>query len=320
MKKYLIYTILIFLGATIAFIILGDAFQSDISKENPYNYDLEEFKRVDPLMIKYREVKRIAASFHNPRALDYHQGYLGIAYENHLQVIDTAGREYFSKAIDALITGISFAPDGRIFLGCKDHIKVYGLNGDLLNEWAVIDSASYITSIAFKENTIFIADAGGPIVHRFNEEGEKLDSFDGTGRIDSKVGFIVPSPHFDLAVDPDNQLWVANTGLQAIENFTDDGIFRSYWGKPSFDLDGFTGCCNPAQFSILSNGSFVTSEKGIVRIKIYLPSGELESVVASPSDFNPTSEPADITVDENDGIYALDISRNMIRKFERKES
>lgn len=317
MKKYLIYTILIILGGLIVTIILGDIFTNDINKKNPYAYDLEDFKRVDPSWIKYREVKRIEASFPKPKAFDYYKGLLGIAYENHLQVIDTTGREYFNRSIDESITGISFAPDGKIFLGCRNHVEVYDLNGDLLDKWEMIDSASYITSFAFKENAIFIADAGGPVVHRFSHKGEKLDSFDGTGRIESDVGFIIPSPHFDLAVDPDNQLWVANTGLHCIENYSDSGALRAYWGEPSFTLNGFVGCCNPAQFSILSDGSFVTCEKGIVRIKVYHPSGELESVVASPSDFIPDSEPADLTVDENDGIYALDISRKMIRKFER---
>ena len=318
MKKHLVYAILIVLSTLIAVIILGDFFKNDLNKKNPYAFDLEVFKRIDTSLIKYREVKRIIANFSNPKAFDYYEGLLGIAYENHLQVIDTAGREYFNKSIDETITSISFAPDGNIFLGCRDHLEVYDLDGELLDKWNVIDSSSYITSIAFKENVIFIADAGGPAVHRYNHQGERLSSFDGTGRIESDVGFVVPSPYFDLAIDPEDQLWVANTGRQSIENYTDDGALRAYWGEPSFTLDGFMGCCNPAQFSILSDGSFVTCEKGIVRIKVYHPSGELESVVASPGDFNPTSEPADLAVDENDGIYALDISRKMIRKFERK--
>ncbi len=320
MKKYLVYTILIVLGALIVSIILGDIIKNDINKKNPYAYNLEDFKKIDPSLIKYREVKRINVSFSGPKAFDYHEGLFCIAYENHLQVIDTTGQEYFNKSIDDPITSISFAPNGNIFLGCKNHIKIYNLNGDLVDKWDIIDSSAYITSIAFKEDVMFIADAGGSQIHRFSLTGEKLNSFDGTVRIDSDIGFIVPSPYFDIAVDPHNQLWVANTGLQSIENYTDDGVFRSNWGEPSFTLEGFIGCCNPAQFSILSNGSFVTCEKGIVRIKIYGPSGELESVVASPSDFNPDSEPADLAVDEKDCIYALDISRKMIRKFERKKS
>ena len=318
MKTGLIYTVLIIFAALIAYIILGDIFSNNSNTKNPYKYELADFREVDPLLVKYREVKRINTNTSKPKAIDYYKGFLGIAYENHLQLIDTTGQEYFLKSIDGYITSLSFAPDGKIFLGCMDHIEVYDHNGELLDKWDKIDSASYITSIAFKGDVVFVADAGGPVVYRFNHEGELMNSFDGTGRIQSDYGFIVPSPYFDLAVDPDNQLWVANTGIQCIENYTDIGELRAFWGKPSFQLEGFIGCCNPAQFSILSNGSFVTSEKGMARIKVYYPSGELESVVATPDDFDPDSEPADLTIDEDDGIYVLDISRQMIRKFERK--
>jgi len=316
-NKYLIYTVLIVLGTLIVYIILNDALKDSINKEKTYSYGLEDFKKVDPSLIKYKEVKRIRAALSKPKALAYFNGYLGIAYDNQLQVIDTTGQEYINRAIRDTITSISFAPDGRIFLGCGNQVFVYDMENDKLDKWKMIGPASYITSIVFKENTIFIADVDGPRVHRFNNNGEKLNSFDGKGRIERDVGFVIPSPYFDLAIGPDDQLWVANTGLQSIENYEDNGELRSYWGEPSYKLDGFVGCCNPAQFAILSDGSFVTCEKGIVRIKVYHPSGQLESVVAPPNDFNLTSEPADLAVDENDGIYALDVSRKIIRKFER---
>lgn len=322
MKNKLIYGILILFGLLIAFIILGDVFTNEMNKtvKNPYAYDLGDIKKIDPFMIKYREVKRIGLGLPKPIAVDYHKGLLGIAYENQMQLIDTLGQEYFNKTIDGPVTSISFAPDGKIFLGCKNHIELYGLQGNLLESWEGLDSSAYITSIAFKDDAVFVADAGGPMVHRYTYEGQLLNSFDGKGRTDNKYGFVVPSPYFDIAVDPDNQLWVANTGLQYIENYSDEGSLRAFWGESSFTLKGFTGCCNPAQFSILSNGYFVTCEKGLVRIKVYLPSGEVESVVATSDDFDVGSAPADLTVDEKDNIYVLDVTRKMIRKFARKNS
>jgi sugar lactone lactonase YvrE len=319
MKKTLVYVILILFGLLIGFIILGDVFTSEMNKtvKNPYAYDLGDIKKIDPAMIKYKESKRIGVAFPKPVAIDYHQGLLGIAFENQIQMIDTLGREYFNKTIQDRVTSISFAPDGKLFIARKDHVDIYSNRGDLLGSWEELDSSSYITSIAFKEDAVFIADAGGPKILRYDYDGQLLNSFDGKGRTDSKFGFVVPSPYFDIAVDPDNQLWVANTGMQYIENYTDEGSLRAFWGESSFTLKGFTGCCNPAQFSILSNGWFVTCEKGLVRIKIYFPSGEVESVVATSDDFDVNSAPADLAVDEADNIYALDISRKMIRKFEK---
>jgi len=317
-KKGLIYIVLIVFGGLIFYIILGDAFVSSSNSKNPYSYGIDEFKHVDSTLIKYREVKRIKAGETKPKAIDYFKGLLGIAYANQVQVIDTAGREYATRAIEDSVTAISFAPDGRIFLGCGNKVFIYDMEKNSLDLWKEIGPSSYVTSIAFKENFIFVADVEGPRVHRYDLHGEKLNSFDGKGREDRDVGFVIPSPYFDLEIGPDGELWAANTGLQAIENYSNEGKLRSYWGEPSYKLEGFVGCCNPAQFTILSDGSFVTCEKGIVRIKVYHPSGKMESVVAAPSEFHTTSEAADLTVDEDDRIYALDVTRKMIRKFERK--
>jgi hypothetical protein len=113
-------------------------------------------------------------------------------------------------------------------------------------------------------------------------------------------------------------LWIANTGLQNIQNYTSDGKLRAFWGYNGYELEDFTGCCNPAHFTILSDGSFVTCEKGLVRIKVHKPSGELDAFVAPPKAFANNSEPLDLTSDETDNIYALDITQKMIRKFVRK--
>ncbi|MEE9460788.1 MAG: hypothetical protein V3V53_03100, partial [Bacteroidales bacterium] len=83
-------------------------------------------------------------------------------------------------------------------------------------------------------------------------------------------------------------------------------------------IDGFSGCCNPAHIAIMADGSFLTSEKGVVRIKIHKPSGELSTVVAAPDKFREDGEAPDVAVDEEGIVYALDYDRNMIRIFEPK--
>lgn len=322
MKKSQIYVILIICGAMIAYIMIGGAFNNDLKKsvKNPYEYDLGDIRKIDPAMIRYKEVKRIALAFPEPKVLDYHQGLLGIGYQNEVQVIDTLGRELFNKSISGPITSITFSPSGEIFLGCKTHIEKYNLNGELSETWNEIDSSAYITSIAFSGDYVFVANAGGPFIIQYDQTGQMLHSFDGKNRTDKSHGFIIPSPYFDLDVDSEGQLWAANTGVQAIENYEKDGSLRAFWGSSSYDLNGFIGCCNPSQFTILTNDSFVTCEKGLVRIKVYLPSGELESVVATPEDFDANSDPPDVTSDEQNNIYVLDITRKMIRKFERNDS
>ena len=64
--------------------------------------------------------------------------------------------------------------------------------------------------------------------------------------------------------------------------------------------------------------SFVSSEKCLRRIIVYKASGELDCVVAAPDDFQEEKEPSDIAVDAMGRIYALDITGNKVRIFERK--
>ena len=69
----------------------------------------------------------------------------------------------------------------------------------------------------------------------------------------------------------------------------------------------------------MDDGSFVTSEKGMVRIKVFDQSGKLLSVVAPPDLFKEESKAPDVCTDEAGVVYALDFDRNAIRIFEPKK-
>ena len=58
---------------------------------------------------------------------------------------------------------------------------------------------------------------------------------------------------------------------------------QASWGRVSLAIDGFCGCCNPCRFNVLADGRFLTSEKGLPRVKIYTADGALQSVVADPA-------------------------------------
>ena len=83
-------------------------------------------------------------------------------------------------------------------------------------------------------------------------------------------------------------------------------------------IEGFSGCCNPAHFAILDDNSFITSEKGMPRIKIYDQHGQFTGIVAPPAAFNGTLAP-DIAVDKQNRLIALDFERQQVRIFERKK-
>ena len=64
----------------------------------------------------------------------------------------------------------------------------------------------------------------------------------------------------------DGLLRVVNPGRHRIEAYTFDGDLEFSWGKVSVGIEGFCGCCNPVNFAILSDGSFITCEKGLTRV------------------------------------------------------
>jgi hypothetical protein len=71
-----------------------------------------------------------------------------------------------------------------------------------------------------------------------------------------------------------------------MEAYTFEGDFELAWGEASMGIEGFCGCCNPVNFSLLPDGRFVTSEKGLPRIKVYEADGAFAGVVAGPRDFD----------------------------------
>ena len=83
--------------------------------------------------------------------------------------------------------------------------------------------------------------------------------------------------------------------------------------------EGFSGCCNPAHFAFLPDGRFVTSEKGLVRVKTYKPSGEFDAVVAAPVKFAEEGKAPDLAADAAGNVYVLDFDKKMIRVFEPKK-
>ena len=84
------------------------------------------------------------------------------------------------------------------------------------------------------------------------------------------------------------------------------------------DIEGFCGCCNPSHIAITEGGKFITSEKGIPRVKIYNRLGNLESVVAGPAQFMDGTEGLDIALGSNGAIYILDPMKKAVRIFEKK--
>lgn len=319
MKNKGIIIFLLLLVVVIVAVLVVDFISDrpDRSNPNPFAYNVEEFKNVAPELILYKESKNFRIGFEEPVAVAIQNNKLYIAGDKELKVVDLSGKLLANFPLPEKPLAVEVFQH-EIFVAVKNKILMFDETGNALSEWPVPGNNSLITAVAADNNNVFVADAGMRKVIRYSKNGEMLGEFDGKAEEGALHGFIVPSPCFDLDINDQEELWVVNPGLHALENYTYDGQLRTYWKSTGVNLEGFSGCCNPSHFTFLSDGRYVTSEKGLVRIKTYKRSGEFEGVVAAPAKFVDEGRAPDVAADSNDNIYALDFDKKIIRVFEPK--
>jgi hypothetical protein len=319
--KHRIFVILglALLLALIAFMV-KDLFLGKSEYKNPYAYDLEKIRKSDSSAVQFTEGK----SF-KPLLAEIHG--IAVGAEDEVYVCGKDGVEIYDKdgalqsrfGIRGVATCIGVGNAKSILLGMTDHIEKFDSKGNLLSEWVPASSESVLTSIAVSGTSVFVADAGAKIVYRYDNAGKLQNKI---GQKDPQAGvkgFIIPSPYFDLAIADANHIWVVNPGRHNFEKYTFDGEIVTVWGKASMAVDGFCGCCNPSNFAILPDSSFVTSEKAIERVKIYSPKGDYVCLVATPDSFTAGTKGLDLAVNSKGEILLLDPARGEIRKFAKKE-
>jgi len=316
-NRGLVIVVLVIIGVILGVILvdfLGN--RPDRRSKNPYALDVNQYRKVDPSLISHREIRNFSLGLLIASDMSPFDSILYISGNSSLVVLPLNGSRATMHPIPPGATCLEV--DGEnIFVGFGTYVAKFSRGGDLLQQWPDMGERTVLTNLAIKGDHIYAADAGNRRIVIFNREGEQTGAFEGKAESDAGHGFIVPSANFDLAVNSYGELWVVNPGKHALENYTDDGRLRGYWESESFDIDGFLGCCNPARITTLADGSFVTSEKGVVRIKIYDQSGKLLSVVAPPDLFSGEDPKApEVCADGNNVIYALDFERDMVRVFE----
>lgn len=308
---------LIFLGLLIVAVIAFNYINSKPkkAKQNPYEYNVDEFKKVDPALISHKEVRQIKVNMGESGGIAAFRGEIWLATGNSLKVLTTEGKLIKEFAIDENPQTIAVS-DKIVVVGYRKMFDAYSLLGERLFQSGIINDSTVITSIALWNNKIVVADAGKRRVYLFSQN-HKENEFEGVSGAKNLHGFVIPSPYFDLAVNNSGELWVANTGMHSLQQYDVNGSLLSSWEKISLEIEGFSGCCNPAHFTFLSDGRFVTSEKGMPRIKIYSPDGKMLSVVAPPDKFKVDGHAPDVaTIGES--VIALDYDKKMIRIFENK--
>lgn len=320
----------VFLAAAVALVALlcmdtkGEG-GSGLSRE--FSYDLDHLKKTDPALVLYDEGDGpIPSGFVQATALAVGpKDVIYVAGDRAVRTFNPAGEQ---GKLEITLEGdprcLAVGPDGTVYVGIKDRVEVYSAEGRLVKRWESAGPDALLTSIAVAEDKVYVADFSRKEVLRFDSAGSPMEPMG---------DFVIPSPYFDVALDPDGMVHVTNTGEHRIEAYTPEGNLQSFWGTFSnTDAECFSGCCNPVNIALLPGGKgFVTTEKGLTRVKVYDGDGAFKGFVAGPErftrhdslcdapDYDLTRVGLDVAVDSKGRVLVLDPATAEVRIFKTKQ-
>ena len=292
--------------------------------------DFDRPGKIDPSLIQYKQCARpIATGFSESRAVAVDStGVIYVAGDRAVRVFDQSGKLLTENGLSGMPRSLFLSGQELLYVAVTDHIKVFNKQCKQIAKWQSLGPRSFLTSIAASEDHVFVADAGNRIVVHCDSTGKVLKYIGKKDKDRNIPGFVVPSPYFALAVAPDGLLRVSNPGRHRIEAYTFDGDFEFAWGRPGLRIEDFCGCCNPVSFAMLPDESFVTCEKGLLRVKVYEPDGTFKAVVAGPDELAEGRRPRvctspakcgtggfGVTTDEGGRVLVLDTIRNLVKTF-----
>ncbi len=287
-----------------------------------YDNQLEELSRIDDALILYHETSPLV-----PGGLDELSaitmdaaGRIYAGGGTTVVVMDAQGGIIRQIRVEGKVSCLAVDTDERLYVGLGHSVHRFEANGDPAGLFCELSPDAIITSLAVADGGVFVADANGRTVHRFSRDGSPASVIDGKTGLTDGPGFVIPSPYFDIAPGQGGTLWIVNPGLHRLEEYNFNGERIAVWPqRPGMGVEDFCGCCNPAHIARLRDGSIITSEKGLARIKVYTSRGRFTGVVATPEQFDRHELGRDLAVDSNDRILVADPARCQVRVFERKK-
>jgi hypothetical protein len=325
MKQKMIIGLSIVLLLLAVFLISHDLFRSKpLLTESCCDDEIREMKQIDTTQLGFYRSKLWETGMKGLTGISVSDNRVVVCGNKMIAVFDTMGTRIGSFSIDSASTCVAVY-DNDIFTGIGSGAAKYDFAGRLTARFNAPSDGSYITSITANSEFVFMADAGRRRILKFTKSGNLLQEIGKKDSISGFEGFVIPSPYFDIAYGGFNDLWIVNPGKLQLENFSISGKKRSDWGEELADDYRFTGCCNPAHFALLPDGSFVTYEKGNDKIKVFDPTGKFRGLVAGAGSFKGKPDfllgrnnlVKDIATDQSGRIYILD-AYNRINIFKEK--
>ncbi len=277
---------------------------------------IESFLKVDPKLIIAKEASRLPTGLKELRAIAAGPGDRVYAAGDKCYLIFGDDGKVASRVdLEKAPTCLAVDADATVYVGLKDHVEVFDAKGARKASWEKPGPSAWLTSLAVGEKDVYAADFGDKTVIRYDREGKVRGRLGEPGKSEGTGKYEIPSPYFDVAVDSKGAPWVAHTGRRLLETYNADGSLARAGGQSGPQIEKFSGCCNPSHFAMRKDGSFVTAEKGLVRVKIHAADGSLVGVVAAAKDFEKGIHGLDVAVDSKDRILVCDPGTSSVRIY-----
>ena len=244
---------------------------------------------------------------------------IAVGATNSVNILSSNGTESSKIELEFTPTAIELKKTpGSNIIAMTDGQRIFILSKDsqqIIENYPAARPNSNITSMTITGDFIYCADGNSKLIWEY----QRYNTANGDLPVEPcPVGqndFVLPSAYFELANDTQspNSIWAVSTGEHLLKLFTPPASNPvKSWGIASFELKGFSGCCNPESFDILPDGQFVTCEKGAILIKIFDSGGKYVTLAADRHDFKRHQAFKELTFpnvqagDDNKTIYILD--------------
>ncbi len=259
----------------------------------------------DSISTGAKQARRIAIGPHDD---------IYVAADRAILIFDKEGKKKSEIKLPRPARCLAVDDAGNLYVGMIQNVVVYNNDGLQQSEWKSLGDDAVLSGISLSGDKVFVADAGNKTIHQFNRDGKLL------GAINHPVDhFQVPSEFFSIEAGRDGLLHVVHPGRHRIETYSSTGELLKTWGERSRTLAGFGGCCNPVSIAVLSNGSYITAERGQPRIKQYDASGKFQKLLLGPEEFTANAKAStndntagcrnggfDLAIDSTNRILILD--------------
>lgn len=287
--------------------------------EKSFAYDDSAIRKADAKDVGYHEAGRIDIGLSEAKAMcvDPTTGDILVSGAKAIRRLSADGKVLGDIAIPQAVHALAVGRDGVIYAAFKDHVELLKADGKKLAAWDALDGKAYLTCVAVGEGAVYVADAGRKLVMQYDMAGKVVRELGKADKAKQIPGLLVPSAHLDVQIGQDGLVWIANPGRHRVEAYNASGELAKFWGEAGTNIKAFHGCCNPSDFIVLADGTFVVAEKGVPRIKHHNDDGTFESLLTLPSALADNPQGFDVAQAKDGRMLVLSRHSREIRVYEK---